>query len=352
MPVSVDAGGDQDVGVDHPAALADLHRQRVRGQERVRALVQGPGAEVLDVGVELLGHHRDLRLRQPGDAEGLDQLLHPPGRDPEQVAGRHHRGQRPLGPPAALEQPVGEVGALAQLGDRDLHRAGAGVEVPGPVAVAGVGPLRAALAVGGAADRVGLGRHQRLHERGQHRSEQVGLGTLQVLGHERRQVNRVGVDGHRGDLLQSCFRRSSEGSRGGRPVSGRHAHVGPVVHHVPGLNCHLTATSSHGVSIERCGCGSRFRIFLIYSRNLLKPAQRGRAGCELPVRGVAGVGQRFGVTAQPNSGVCPARGACRTPLIALSVHDRHLMGWAHCHMRRFQRSSRPSVVRLPAALDE
>ena len=30
------------------------------------------------------------------------------------------------------------------------------------------------------------------------------------------QVNRVGVDGHRVVLLQSCFRRSSEGSRGGR----------------------------------------------------------------------------------------------------------------------------------------
>ena len=142
VPVSVDAGRDQDVDVDHPAALADLHRQRVRGHERVRARVQRPGAEVLDMGVELRGHHRDLRLRQPGDAEGLDQLLHPPGRDPEQVAGRHHRDQRPLGPPAPLEQPVREVGALAQLGDRDLHRAGPGVEVPGPVAVAGVDPLR------------------------------------------------------------------------------------------------------------------------------------------------------------------------------------------------------------------
>jgi hypothetical protein len=51
-------------------------------------------------------------------------------------------------------------------------------------------PLDRTLPVGGAADRVGLIRHQRLHE---HRTELVGLGTLEVLGHERRQVNRVGV---------------------------------------------------------------------------------------------------------------------------------------------------------------
>ena len=44
VPVSVDAGRDQDVGVDHPAALADLHRQRVRGQERVRARRPGAGS--------------------------------------------------------------------------------------------------------------------------------------------------------------------------------------------------------------------------------------------------------------------------------------------------------------------
>ena len=94
---------------------------------------------------------------------------------------------------------------------------------PRPVAVSGVGPLRGPLAVRSAADRVGLGRHQRLHERGQHAAQQVGLGALQVLGQERRQVNRVGVDGHR------CvsFSRTSQGLLKDHavavPVSGRHA---------------------------------------------------------------------------------------------------------------------------------
>ncbi len=45
-------------------------------------------------------------------------------------------------------------------------RPGPGVEVPAPVTVADVDPSGAALAVGGAANRVGLRAHQRLRERG------------------------------------------------------------------------------------------------------------------------------------------------------------------------------------------
>jgi hypothetical protein len=59
---------DQRVHVDDTALLADLEHQRVRGDERVRPGIQGPAAERLDRGVELLGHHRHLRLRQRRDA--------------------------------------------------------------------------------------------------------------------------------------------------------------------------------------------------------------------------------------------------------------------------------------------
>ena len=37
VAVAVDAGGHQHDGVDHPAAFADLHRERVGGDERERA---------------------------------------------------------------------------------------------------------------------------------------------------------------------------------------------------------------------------------------------------------------------------------------------------------------------------
>ena len=43
VPVAVDAGGQQDDGVDHAAAFADLHRQGVGGHERERpSVIQRP----------------------------------------------------------------------------------------------------------------------------------------------------------------------------------------------------------------------------------------------------------------------------------------------------------------------
>jgi hypothetical protein len=60
MSVAVHPGCDQQMHQHHPAALADLHGQRIRGQERVGALVQRPGAEVGDLLIQLAGHHADL----------------------------------------------------------------------------------------------------------------------------------------------------------------------------------------------------------------------------------------------------------------------------------------------------
>ena len=105
--------------------------------------MQGPGPERGDLLVEVLGHHRHLRLRQPCDPERPNQLVHPAGRHPEQVAGRDHRSQRRLGAAVPLQEPVREERPFADLGDRDVDGAGAGVEVTVAVAVAGVDPVRA-----------------------------------------------------------------------------------------------------------------------------------------------------------------------------------------------------------------
>jgi hypothetical protein len=56
VPVGVHAGGHQGVGVDHPAALADLEHEGVGGEERVRAGVQWAVPKVGHLGVEVLGH--------------------------------------------------------------------------------------------------------------------------------------------------------------------------------------------------------------------------------------------------------------------------------------------------------
>jgi hypothetical protein len=223
----VDPGRHQRVHRHHPAALADLQHQRVGGHERERTgLGQRPGAEVLHMRVQIGRHRRDLALREPSDAQRLDQLVHPPGGDPEQVAGRHHRGQRLLRPGAALQQPLGEVGAPPQLRDRHVQGAGTGVEVTVPVAVAPVGPLGRDGAVSSAADRIGLRGQQCVDERAEQLTQQIRGRLGQVLLEQPGRVD-TGGDGHRGVLLRVGFRRSLEGSPGGRRLLQRHAHQEP-----------------------------------------------------------------------------------------------------------------------------
>ena len=92
------------VHVHRPAALADFLGQRVYPRERVWAAIERAVAEAL------------YHLVQPGS-----QLLHPAGRDPQQVAGGDHAGQRPLGQPPVLQERR-EARALPQRGDRQLDR--------------------------------------------------------------------------------------------------------------------------------------------------------------------------------------------------------------------------------------
>jgi hypothetical protein len=173
VPVDVDPGGNQRGDVDDPAVVTDPHRQRVDPAVGVGPGVQRSVAKRRHLSVQALGQLRDLGLGQLVDAQGGDQFLHPPSGHPQQVAGSHHRGQRLLRPPPRRHQPIREIAAGAQLGDPDVQRADPGVEIPVPVAVARVHPLRADLAVAGTADRVGLRSHQRGDERRHHLSQQV-----------------------------------------------------------------------------------------------------------------------------------------------------------------------------------
>ena len=112
-PVRVDTRGDEDDGVDHAAAFADLHRQGVGGDERERpGIPERTVAELVDVLVEIRGHAGHLRFGQRVDAERLDQLVHPAGGDAGEVAVGDDGDQRGLGALAALEQPFREVCAL------------------------------------------------------------------------------------------------------------------------------------------------------------------------------------------------------------------------------------------------
>ena len=73
VTVTVDAGRDEDDGVDHPAAFADLHRQRVSSDERERAgLVEGSMAELRDVFI-FVEEDSELIIQKVGSCECIDE---------------------------------------------------------------------------------------------------------------------------------------------------------------------------------------------------------------------------------------------------------------------------------------
>ena len=192
LPVRVGAGGDQRVHVHRPAALAHLLGQRIDPHECVGAAVQRPRAEASHHLIQFHRHHADLRLAQLRHAQGLGQLLHPPRRDAQQVGRRHDGGQRPLSPAAPLQQPLRVIGPLAQLRDRQLHGPGPGVPLPPPVAVAGVHPLQAHLAIRRPAQALDLGVHHPLRKPLDHLPQQIRARRCQrVL--ERHARNRHNV---------------------------------------------------------------------------------------------------------------------------------------------------------------
>lgn len=64
VAVGIDADRHQGVDVDDLAVLADFEHQGVGGGEGVRAGVEWPVPERLDLLVELFRHDADLRFRQ------------------------------------------------------------------------------------------------------------------------------------------------------------------------------------------------------------------------------------------------------------------------------------------------
>ena len=122
--------------------LPHREHQCVDGDKRIRPGIEWLAAERLDLGVEVLGHDRYLRLRQRGGAQRVDEPLRPPGGDAEQVASDNRGG---LCLSALLRrrsnQMLGEVRTGSQLEDRYVE----GVEAVVPVAVPAVAALVGAL---------------------------------------------------------------------------------------------------------------------------------------------------------------------------------------------------------------
>jgi len=85
---------------------------------------------------------------------------------------------------AALEEPVGEVGTLAELADAKVDRAHPCIPGPLPIPVAPIGALGAGVSVVSAAERIDLGTHERLDEGLEQRAHEIRVSLRQVLAHQ------------------------------------------------------------------------------------------------------------------------------------------------------------------------
>jgi hypothetical protein len=159
-----------------PPALAHLQVGRVDPQVGPIAL-QRAVQERLHLLVDLLAQPADLALGDAAHAHGLDQVVDRAGGDAVHISLLHHGGERLLGQPARLQEGR-EVAAFAQLGDAQLHRAGARLPQPVAVAVALGQSLGALLAIAGAGLALDLQLHQALGRKADHLAQQIGVGAL------------------------------------------------------------------------------------------------------------------------------------------------------------------------------
>ena len=102
-PVAGHPDGDHHRLRDDPAVVPHLDEGGVQPHVGI-GVGQRPAPEALDLRVQLGAEAADLALADPLQPQGLDQLVHPPRRDPAHVRLLHHRHQRPLGPRARLQQ--------------------------------------------------------------------------------------------------------------------------------------------------------------------------------------------------------------------------------------------------------
>ena len=174
--VAVDADRDDHRDRDDATVAARLHVGRIQPDIGPFAL-ERPVEEGRDLAVDLVAQPADLALRDAGHAHRLDQLVDRAGRDALDVGFLDHRGQRLLGHPARLQE-AGEVAALAQLGDAQLHRPGAGLPVALAIAVALGEPIGAAFAVRRAGQALDFQLHQPMRGKADHLAQQIGVGAL------------------------------------------------------------------------------------------------------------------------------------------------------------------------------
>lgn len=124
--------------------------------------------ELLDLLVQVRSHPGDLGLGQRVDAQLLDKFVHAASRDPGEVTVGHDGDHRRFGAFASFEQPIREIGALPQIGDREVHSPDQCVQITVPVTVALGYAVRGLFALFRAGHGVCVGAEQRVDHGLQH----------------------------------------------------------------------------------------------------------------------------------------------------------------------------------------
>jgi len=167
------------------------------------------------------------------NAEGLDEFVHPAGTHSGEVAVGHNGDQRGLGALASFHEPLWEIGALAELRDRNIDGADAGVEVAVPVAVALRDTVGAGFAPFGTDDGVCVGGQQGVDHGLQEISHQIWRRVAEGFRKYGLRVDNM-WSGHRSDVLSRILWKvdskdhtvTASTSMTGRPPARLHHYTG------------------------------------------------------------------------------------------------------------------------------
>src|SRR5665213_1048374 len=133
--------------------------------------------EALDPLVDVSTQTGDLALADALHPHGAHQVVYRARGDALDVSLLDDGGQRLLGHAARLQE-AGEVAALAQLGDAQFDRAGAGLPVAVAIAIALVAAIGTAFAGGRVAQAFGFQGHQAFGRKADHLAQEAGVRTL------------------------------------------------------------------------------------------------------------------------------------------------------------------------------
>jgi len=174
--LAVDSDGDYHGHRHDTSGLAGFHVSGINPQIRPISFDR-PIQEGVDALVDLCAQSRDLALTDATHAHRLDELVHRACGNALHISFLDHGGEGLFGRATRLQK-TWEIAAFAQFRDLQIDRSGTCVPRTLTKTVAAIGPIGAALAVGGRAQVLDVHVHHPLRDVANHLAHQIDVGTL------------------------------------------------------------------------------------------------------------------------------------------------------------------------------